>query len=312
MLRRFGAALAIDLAIDLAIVSVACFLGLGFVLLPAVAFADVAGPALAIPPDLIGTLIAGYGMPAIVIWAIACLVCSILCAVTPTPAPGSRWSALYELIELVAVNTRTAKMTGIPIVDAMHAAQLEVLGSVHTATVVGDPIKPPPAPGSTAAVLLVFAFGTVLLCAACASGNAPLPVTPSAAAAALQTPQAQSLINGVGNFTPGVAQVVAKVNQGLAVAQSDKQLVCGGMSYANAAYRLLAPALGASSADAQNEAASMTTVEDLCDNDTGNLGAAVATVAKAYADTTAQLQAVGAPVPAAPPVATAPSPAASS
>jgi hypothetical protein len=133
--------------------------------------------------------------------------------------------------------------------------------------------------------------------------NTPKPVTE--VVAALQTPTAQSLINGVGNFAPGASQVIAKVNQGLAVAQSDKAMVCGGMSYADAAFKLLAPQLGSSASDVANEAASMTAVEDLCDSDNSNLGAAVATVAKAYSDTTAQLQAAGAPVPVAPPVSRA-------
>ena len=37
---------------------------------------------------------------------------STICAVTPTPKPGSTWSKIYKIIEMLAINIGKAKDTG--------------------------------------------------------------------------------------------------------------------------------------------------------------------------------------------------------
>jgi len=153
-----------------------------------------------------------------------------------------------------------------------------------------------------AAILLLLGTGLGVGLVACAGGAAK---TGAQVAAAAQSPAAQSLITGMNNYSGPVGQVVQKINQGLTVTQADKQMVCGGMSWANAGFQLLAPKLGASPSDVANEQVAMTSVDTLCSGNTGDLAGTVATVAAAYQNATATLQQAGVPVTAPAPVAPA-------
>lgn len=93
-------------------------------------------------PDLMGALAqASPLLSSGVIVALISFVASLICAVTPTPAPGSRWRGLYELIECIALITRTSKETGIPTVDALHTASLALASLPREA----PPLVPPAA-----------------------------------------------------------------------------------------------------------------------------------------------------------------------
>ena len=51
-------------------------------------------------------------------------IASGICALTPTPKPGSFWGKIYGFIELAALTVGKAKQTGIPAVDeAVKLAQ---------------------------------------------------------------------------------------------------------------------------------------------------------------------------------------------
>jgi hypothetical protein len=115
-------------------------------------------------------------------------------------------------------------------------------------------------------------------------------------ASAVSSPAGQALIQAVANFNPSIAAIIAKINGGLTVAQSDLQMACGAASWANGAYQLFAPALGASASDMTAEKASFAGVEDLCNGTTTDVASAVQTVVKAYIDIVADLSAGGVPV----------------
>lgn len=143
--------------------------------------------------------------------------------------------------------------------------------------------------------LLLFGLvlaGAALGLSACGGGAAK---TGTEIAAALSSPAAQAVLAGIGNFAPPVGQVMAKLDAGLAAAEPDKQMVCGGMSWLDAGFQIAADAGLVSADDAATEKAAMTAVDDACDGSTADLGSAVATVAKAYADTTTLLQSAGVP-----------------
>lgn len=116
-----------------------------------------------------------------------------------------------------------------------------------------------------------------------------------------QSPTGQVLLAGVENFTPGISRVVAKVNAGLAAAETDKQLLCGGMSWAHTLFKVAAPIAGVDEAGVAAETAGMTAAEAICTGTTTDLDSAVVTVARAYSETTAALAAGGVPVTPAPP-----------
>lgn len=141
------------------------------VVLGAAAFADTPG-ALPIPSDLVWALISGYGVPALVIFAMVSFLCSLFCALTKTPAPSSKWSAFYQVIEALALLTRNAKMTGNPAIDAFLMAEHTLVSGV---TAEPEPLKPaqplaPLPPGSTAAAVALLVVGATLL-ASCAALN---------------------------------------------------------------------------------------------------------------------------------------------
>jgi hypothetical protein len=145
------------------------------------------------------------------------------------------------------------------------------------------------------AVLVGLAIaGTVLGLTACSGGAAK---TGTEIAAALSSPAAQSVLAGIGNFAPPVGQIMAKLDAGMAAVDSDKQMLCGGMSWLDAGFQIAAGAGLVSAGDADTEKAAMTAVDDVCTGATADLGSAVATLAKTYADTTAVLQGAGVPVP---------------
>jgi hypothetical protein len=136
-----------------------------------------------------------------------------------------------------------------------------------------------------------------------------LPLSsPSNVANFVASPAGQSLVTSVASATPQVSSVVAKINSGLASTALDKQIVCAGFSFAHGLYTSVGPLAGASAADNVNEAAASTAVDTICNGNTSNLTAAIATVANAYTATTAKLAAtpevpvVSVPVLAAPSV----------
>lgn len=84
------------------------------------AFADGSGAAA--PGLSLLAIMQQGGVPMLIAWALLSLLASLFCAMTPTPAPTSRWAGLYQLMELLAVITRQTKLTGIPAVDALQTA----------------------------------------------------------------------------------------------------------------------------------------------------------------------------------------------
>jgi hypothetical protein len=159
MIRTFRAALA------------ALPLLFGFTIAIALVTLSLAAPALAqaaAPPADLSSLLAilgAAGTPALVGFAILSLAASIVVAVTPTPAPDSPFSRPYQLLEWLALVTRSTKETGIPAVDALHRAQLAILPPPK-------PIEPAaPTAGSSsgpvaAAILALILLGSSLV--ACA------------------------------------------------------------------------------------------------------------------------------------------------
>jgi hypothetical protein len=150
--------------------------------------------------------------------------------------------------------------------------------------------------GKQAGLLLVglAAAGTVLGLSACSGGAAK---TGTEIAAALSSPAAQAVLAGIGNFAPAVGQVMAKLDDGLAAAEPDEQMACGGMSWLDAGFQIAADAGLVSTDDAAAEKAAMAAVDDACSGSATDIGSAVATVARAYMDTTTALQNAGVPVP---------------
>lgn len=73
-------------------------------------------------------------------------------ALTPTPAPGTIWSKLYRVIDVIALNVLHAKSTGItPVVIAQQVAtllQANLQQKVGSQAVAPEPImnRPPVAP----------------------------------------------------------------------------------------------------------------------------------------------------------------------
>lgn len=141
----------------------------GYTFLAVVIAAWLAAPALAqatAPADLSSLLaiLGAAGTPALVAFAMASLGASIVVAVTPTPAHDSVWSRPYQLLEWLALVTRSTKETGIPAVDALHRAQAVVLDAVTDKAPAADAAKSasPPAGGAAAAILALFLAGTSL------------------------------------------------------------------------------------------------------------------------------------------------------
>lgn len=160
MFRKLFRVLAAVMPLAIIVVLTAGFWALCMI---APAFAQAAAAA----PDMAGLLsiLGAAGPAAIIAYALASLAASILVAVTPTPAHDSVWSRPYQLLEWLAVVTRSTKETGIPAVDALHAAQLAVLGSIAAATpaatAVTDTVK--------AAAPVVAALLFALFLASCAA-----------------------------------------------------------------------------------------------------------------------------------------------
>lgn len=100
-------------------------------------------PSSAIADGLTQLAASFPGTSALMLIAVASFGASLVCAVTPTPAPGSRWRGAYELLECVALLTRTAKLTGIPAIDALHTAGAALL---EVRAPAGPPTRPLPAP----------------------------------------------------------------------------------------------------------------------------------------------------------------------
>jgi hypothetical protein len=120
--------------------------------------------------------------------------------------------------------------------------------------------------------------------------------TPSQVVSAAASPAGQSLIQAMANFNPSIAAITAKINGKLQLAQSDLQMACGAASWANGAYELFGPALGANAADTTAEEAAYAGVQDLCNGNTTNVAGAVQTVVTVYNDIVTQLSAGGVPV----------------
>lgn len=148
---------------------------------------------------------------------------------------------------------------------------------------------------SAKAILLALALGSLLTLQAC--GNSAQVA--SGVATALASPAGQALLAMVESFAPGVGSVIAKINGGLSVGQSDLQMACGAVSELDGAYKLFAPSFGATAADNQAEAATMAAVETACSGKTTDIASAVQTVLAAYQSFTAVLQNGGVPVTAA-------------
>jgi hypothetical protein len=150
-------------------------------------------------------------------------------------------------------------------------------------------------------LMLAASFIGVGVLAGCGSASQ----VASELASAVSSPAGQALIQAVANFNPAIASITAKINGGLALAQPDLQMACGAASWANSAYQLFAPALGASAADMAAERASFIAVEDLCTGTTTDVASAIQMVVRAYTDTVASLSVGGVPV-ATPAVAATP------
>jgi hypothetical protein len=163
MIRKFRAVLA------------ALPLLLGFTIAISLITLSIVAPALAqaaAPAADLSSLLAilgAAGTPALVAFAIASLVASVVIAVTPTPAPDSVWSRPYQLLEWLAVVTRSTKETGIPAIDALHRAQLAILPPPAPPSADAAP-KPSAPPSSAAAVLFLLFMGGVALSACAALG----------------------------------------------------------------------------------------------------------------------------------------------
>jgi len=145
-------------------------------------------------------------------------------------------------------------------------------------------------PGRTvSAVLLSAALAGTALLAGC--GNTSQVA--SELSAALSSPAGQALVTMITSYSPGISTVTTKINRDLALAQSDKQVVCGAVSQANGGFQLFAPLLGASAADMAAEAAAFRAVSDACDNDTSNIASLAQAGLKLYGDITAMLTSGG-------------------
>ena len=153
-------------------------------------------------------------------------------------------------------------------------------------------------------VPLMVGAGVVSLSLLLGACGTPSQVASEVASAAA-SPAGQSLIQAIANFNPSIAAITAKINGKLQLAQSDLQMACGAASWANGAYELFGPALGANAADTTAEQAAYAGVQGLCNGNTTNVAGAVETVVTAYNGIVTQLSAGGVPV-ATPAVAATP------
>ena len=143
----------------------------------------------------------------------------------------------------------------------------------------------------------------LMVLAGCAGGAAN---TGTKVATALSSTTAQSLVAGVENMSGPVGTVIAKVNAGLTAVQSDKAMVCAGMSWANALFQVASSSGLVPASDAATEGAAMVATNGLCNSTTTDVASAVAAVSQTYLNTTAALKAAGVPVTVPAPAAATP------
>ena len=108
---------------------------------------------------------------------------------------------------------------------------------------------------------------------------------------ALEGAAGKALLAGVENYVPGVGAVVDKIDTGLKTAEPEIRMVCGGLSWADGAFKFLARHSAAIDRKSAAEAAVMKSVDAICDNPPTDLLSATKDLVAAWKQIRADLKA---------------------
>jgi hypothetical protein len=218
----------------------------------------------------------------LIVFSLASSVASFVCAMTPTPNPITPWGRVYQVIEWLAIITRNTKETGYPAVDALHAAALAMAahpvplqGAAAAKVATAD--SGPTVAKAGAALLIALGLATTL--SACASSGQPETL-----AEYLASPTGKALLVSLSKSSSSIARIADRVDADLAASAQDKEIVCGGVSAADVAFKtFLVFNPGVLTAEAQaNEQKAYDAAQLVCASDTGDLIDIVQTGARGF------------------------------
>jgi hypothetical protein len=222
----------------------------------------------------------------LIILSLASSVASFICAMTPTPNPTTPWGRVYQVIEWLAIITRSTKETGYPAVDALHTAALalaaQTVPAAPEAAAPGDGPKTESGPAvAKAGAAILVALGLAASLSACASS-----AQPETLAEYLASPAGKALLVSLSKSSSSIARIADRVDGDLAASTQDKEIVCSGVTAADLAFKtflVFNPGVLPAAAQA-NEQKAYDAAQVVCAGDTGDLIGVVQTAAKEFVE----------------------------